>query len=74
MKRKDLENYIIEINIEVVDGGFILSYPDFNKTEEIENKPLRGYLYDIGQRREVCHTRAKLNKKLKEVIDGLTEK
>jgi hypothetical protein len=68
MKRKDLDFYNVEVVIEIVNGGFILNYPTF------ENAGNADELSSVGQRREVFHTRAKLNKKLKEVVDNLTEK
>lgn len=54
--------YGVSISIEVVTGGFILSYPKFVSNEGTEV---------IEMAREVFVSPRKLNQKLKEVIDSV---
>ena len=54
--------YGVSITIEVVAGGFILSYPKFVNTGEQETMEMA---------REVFVSPRKLNQKLKEVIDSV---
>jgi hypothetical protein len=55
-------SYGVSITIEVVNGGFILSYPKFGAIGEQETVEIV---------REVVVSPRKLNQKLKEVIDSV---
>jgi hypothetical protein len=57
------QNWQPAISIEVVQGGFILTYPVLEQEEGAEV---------MNMYREVFVSPRKLNQKIKEVIDGLS--
>lgn len=65
MSKASLANHYFHLNVEVITGGFILSFP---KQLNNEHDPL-GYT----QVREIFTSQQKLSKKIKEVLDELTK-
>jgi hypothetical protein len=58
----DLKQYHIHIGVRVLEGGFILSYPE-------KIKPDDGHFTQVD---EIFTSQQKLSKKIKEVLDSIT--
>lgn len=63
---KHINDLTITLTIET--GGFLLEYPVPVDTSYGSDDNIM-----VSYEREICSTRAKLNKRLKVIIDGLTE-
>ena len=59
-----LDNFHFSINVEVVNGGFILNYPKQVITANRETS--------FNYVREIFTSQQKLSKKIKEVLDEIT--
>jgi hypothetical protein len=61
-----LDEHYFQISIDIMQGGFILNYPKSVTGKDVGNS--LGYM----QAREIFTSQQKLSKKIKEVLDEIT--